>query len=172
MSANSHGSSTPGRPLTYSGNNNKKKIHIITLFVDHISKKIFAEFQQTTSSNETLISKQNMEREAFNEGIKIKSFHTDNGVFKSQQFRDNLNELQQNITFSGVGAHHQNGIAERHIRIVIEQSLTQLLHARQQWKSTLNIELWTFSVRYSIDIWNNTPKENLHYQTPNQSFQI
>ena len=37
-------SSTPGRPLTYSGNNNKEKIFYVTIFVDSISKKVFCEF--------------------------------------------------------------------------------------------------------------------------------
>ena len=31
-------SSTPGRPLTFSGKNTKIKIHIITIFVDQASK--------------------------------------------------------------------------------------------------------------------------------------
>ena len=37
-------SSTPGRPLTNSGKNNKKKIFIVSLFVDSISKDFFCEF--------------------------------------------------------------------------------------------------------------------------------
>ena len=52
-------SSTPGRPLNYSGRNNK--MFIITLFVDLISKKIFVEFQQTTSTNDTLENKRIIE---------------------------------------------------------------------------------------------------------------
>ena len=57
-------SSTPGRPLTFSGKNNKNKISILTIFVDQISKKIFAEFQQTTSADDTLKSKVRMEMDA------------------------------------------------------------------------------------------------------------
>ena len=38
-------SSTPGRPLTYSGKHNTNiLLFIVTLFVDSISKKVFAEF--------------------------------------------------------------------------------------------------------------------------------
>ena len=37
-------SSTPIIPLTYSGNNDKQKIFIVSMFVDSISKKLFCEF--------------------------------------------------------------------------------------------------------------------------------
>lgn len=56
---------TTGRPMKYSGHNHKLKIHIITLFVDHISNKTFLEFQHTTNSEETLQSKQRMEKDAY-----------------------------------------------------------------------------------------------------------
>ena len=39
--------STPGRPLTYSGKNNKNKIFFVTIFVDSVSKKVFCEFQHS-----------------------------------------------------------------------------------------------------------------------------
>ena len=57
-------SSTPGHPLTYSGNNSKDKIFYVTVFVDSISKKVFCEFQHSTGAAETIKAKQNMERDA------------------------------------------------------------------------------------------------------------
>ena len=62
-------SSTPGRPLTYSGKHNKSKVFIITLFVDSISKKVFTEFQISIGAKEKLAAKHSMERE-----IKIVTF--------------------------------------------------------------------------------------------------
>ena len=67
-------SSTPGRPLTYSGWNNKEKVFYVTVFVDSISKKVFCDFQHSTGAEETVIAKQNMEREANTCGVKVKSF--------------------------------------------------------------------------------------------------
>ena len=52
-------SSTPGRPLTHSGKNNKRKILVVSLFVDSISKKIFCEFQDSTGAEETIKAKRN-----------------------------------------------------------------------------------------------------------------
>ena len=112
-------STTPGRPLTYSGKNSKHKIYIVTLFVDHISKKFFVEFQLTTNVKETIESKQCMEAEANKTFTKIASFHADNGVFKANDFMKHLQTLGQDITFCGVGAHHQNGVSERSIRTIV-----------------------------------------------------
>ena len=49
--------STPGRPLTFSGRNNKKKICVVSLFVDSIFKRVFCEFQHSSSASETVESK-------------------------------------------------------------------------------------------------------------------
>ena len=67
-------STTPGRPLTYSGKNNSNKSFFVTVFVDSVSKKIFTEFQHSCSAAETLKSKHNIEREAHQHSVKIKLF--------------------------------------------------------------------------------------------------
>ena len=65
-------SSTPGRPLTYSGMNNKLKMFYVTVFIDSISKKGFCEFQRAPGAAETVKAKQAMEREAMKSDAKIK----------------------------------------------------------------------------------------------------
>ena len=122
-------SSTAGRPLTYSGNNSKKKIFFVTIFVDSISKKVFCEFQNSTGAKETIEAKRHMERDAKASGVKVNAFRADNGIFKSTEFRLELKNNDQDITFCGVGAHHQNGVAERYIRTMVERARTVLLNA-------------------------------------------
>ena len=163
-------STTPGRPLTYSGQNNKNKIYFVTVFVDSISKKIFVEFQHTNNAKETLKSKHNMEREAHQNGVKIKPFRADNGVFKATPFRIDLEASNQNITFCGVGAHHQNGIAERFIGILTERARTVLLNAHARNTIHIPMELWTFAFRHVCTQWNNTPRKELNWCTPNEMF--
>ena len=55
-------SSTPGRTLTYGGKNSKHKIFYVTVFVDSISKKVFAEFHNFTGAKEAIAAKHIMER--------------------------------------------------------------------------------------------------------------
>ena len=102
----------------------------MTLFIDHISKRMFVEFQHSTNAEETLTSKIHMEREAYKERIKIKSFHADNGVFKADKFQKHININHQSITFCGVGAHHQNGVAEHSIKDLTSTARTLILHAK------------------------------------------
>ena len=99
-------SSTPGQPLTYTSKNNKKKIFIVSLFVDSISKKLFCEFQHSTGTEETILSKQNMESECKRSKVNVKSFRGDNGVYKTAEFRAELRNNDQHITYCGVGTYH------------------------------------------------------------------
>ena len=54
-------------------------------------------------------------------GFKIERYHSDNGIFSKQVFRSDIKKAfrseidytNQNITFCGVGYHHQNANFER-----------------------------------------------------------
>ena len=138
-------SSTPGRLLTPSGRPSKKQCTAVTLMVDTVSKKIFAGFQQSTNAEETIQFKTEVEREAMSCNVRLRTFRADNGVFKSKAFHDNVNSLGQKITFCGVGAHNQNGVAERYIRTVFEKARTLLLHAHARWPK-VSFDLWPFAV--------------------------
>jgi transposase InsO family protein len=84
--------------------------------VDHASNYIFHRAQFSTTANETLTSKLALEQHANEHSISIKKYHTNNGVFALQAFRTACASQNQQLSFSGVGAHHQNGIAERNIK--------------------------------------------------------
>jgi hypothetical protein len=106
-------SSLPGRWLTASGKPSKKKCTTISIFVDSVSNKIFAEFQSGATAAETLHSKKIVEQQAFHENVKFKKFCADTGIYKSKEFHANIEDCGQTITFCGVGAHHQNGLSEQ-----------------------------------------------------------
>jgi hypothetical protein len=69
---------------------------------------------------ETLKGKHNFECFAKQFDIKIKHYHDDNAPFGANEFKSDIANQDQELTFSGVGAHHQNGVAERSIRTVIQ----------------------------------------------------
>ncbi len=145
-----------GRTLTNSSRPNEKYSGG-TIFVDHASGRIFLHNQISLRSGETLIGKRLVEREAHLSGRRLTSFHADNGVFTSQEFREDLARKQQTISFSGVGAHHQNGVAERHIKTISYLARAMLLHAALQWPKTHDVELWSFCLEHAVYIWNNLP---------------
>jgi hypothetical protein len=64
----------------------------------------------------------------------------------------------QKVYLCGVSAHFQNGIAERIIKDLTEQSRTSLLHAvHSRWPSAITIKLWPYALRYINDVYNATP---------------
>ena len=142
----------------------------MSLFVDSTSKKKICEFQHSTGAEENTLSKQNMERECKIFDVNIKAFGGDNCVYKADELRAELRNNDQHITYCGVGAHHQNGVAERYIRTMVEKTRTVLLNAHAIWPSFIEMELWTFAFRHVVNQWNNTPRFDLAYKTPDERF--
>jgi hypothetical protein len=62
-------------------------------------------------------------------GVTIKGYHSDNGVFSSQEFLTNCQELNQKLTFSSIGAHHPNGIADHDIQMVSNMAQANMIYA-------------------------------------------
>jgi hypothetical protein len=61
-------------------------------------------------------AKEAFEAFARNMGVRIQHYHDDNGRFADNGFVNAVNKQQQTISFCGVNAHFQNGIAEKRIR--------------------------------------------------------
>jgi hypothetical protein len=121
VSMDQYVSSVPGRlPHTMGKEAPKLKYHGGTIFVDHASSFIFLVNQSSLRVGETLQSKIAFECIANTCGHNIKSFRADNMPFSSKEFKADLVTKGQEITFSGVGAHHQNGVAERAIQTVTQ----------------------------------------------------
>jgi hypothetical protein len=68
-----------------------------TLLVYHASGKLFIFCQFSNNSSETINSKQCLESLARQEGIAIKKYHADNGVFASKAFKGELIYSNKNI---------------------------------------------------------------------------
>ena len=83
-----------------------------TTFVDHVSNYVYVHLMRDLSLTETLLAKSAMEKVVAQVGRTIKKYHSNNGRFADNSFIDAVNGKDQNITFYGVGAHHQNGIIE------------------------------------------------------------
>ena len=60
--------------------------------------------------------KLSIEKFFYQHGHSIQSWHTDNGRYAEEDFKEAVSSANQAITFCGVGAHHQNEIAEAAIK--------------------------------------------------------
>jgi hypothetical protein len=90
--------------------------------------------------------------------VSIRHYLCDNGRFADKLFIDDVRSQRQHITFCGVNAHFQNGIAERKIRELQELTRTSLLHATARWPCAINTHLWPYALRIANDVIVNTPK--------------
>ena len=133
-----------------------------TIFADHASGYLGAYHQTSLNAIQTIRSKHLFEREARQNDRVVKQYQGDNGVFKSEEFQDDLREHNQVIHYSGTGAHHQNGAAERAVGISVERARVMLIHAAIHWPEQTNVNLWPFAMNYSVFIHNHTPNKDSH----------
>jgi hypothetical protein len=121
----------------------------VTVFVDHYSRLRFVYLMTSNlTSSETLDTKHAFERYAAKHGMQIKHYHCNNGCFADNEFCAACEAQQQKLTFCGVNAHFQNGIAERAIHGLSEGVMKQLLHACQRWPQAVSTALWLCALRH------------------------
>ena len=71
---------------------------------------------------------------------------------------EELLKKQQKIRFSGAGASHQNGAAERSIKTVVTMASTMLMQADLRCpEDTLSTDLWRMEMAYTVWVYNRTP---------------
>ena len=60
------------------------------VFIDHASGYVSIKHQVAINATETVKAKLAFEREAQSQGVVIKGYHTDNGIFNSSEFMEEL----------------------------------------------------------------------------------
>jgi hypothetical protein len=121
---------------------------------------VFIYNQVSARAGETLIGKKKYERLALDSGVSVQTYHADNGIFATKAFRAHCNYKGQELEFIGVGAHHQNGVAERVIQIVSSLARTMLLHMSLHWLEHADLELWPFALEHAAFLWNHLPRSD------------
>ena len=92
-------------------------------------------------------------------GVDILHYHADNGRFADNLFMEHVRKSGQTISFCAVGAHFQNGRAEKKIRDLRATARKMLLHAMSRWSDTITINLWPYALRTACDQMNMIPKD-------------
>ena len=86
---------------------------------------------------------------AYNLGVLVHKYTTDNGIFGAHEFTSEISAKGQIVKYCGVGAHHQNGNAERSIRTVSNMARVMMLHASLRWPETADAWLLTMLSMYT-----------------------
>ena len=62
-------------------------------------------------------------------------------------------------TGCGVNAHFQNGMAEKRIGDLQDQTTTMLLRAESKWPDIISANLWPYALREANEALNSTPSK-------------
>jgi hypothetical protein len=128
-----------------------------TVFVDHYSRMTYIYLQKRLTSDETVQAKRAFERHCQTLGVKVRHYHADNGRFADNGFINHCKLSNQTISYCGVNAHWQNGIAEKKIRDLQEKARTMLLYANHKWPTMLSPSLWPYALRAAAEVENSVP---------------
>jgi len=160
VSVDHYQSAQPGRLYKSRGGTNAKDMFCGgAIFSDHSSGYVDIRHQVALSAAETVKAKLRYERDAFTNGVAIQAYHTDNGVFTSNDFMEELLKSKQQIRFSGSGAAHQNGVAERAIQTVVNMARTMMLHAAMRSpEGMMTADLWPMAMDHAVWLYNRIPK--------------
>ena len=118
----------------------------VTTFFDHISDLVYVHLMRYFSLAETLLEKAEMEKTMAQAGWTVLHYHADNGRFSDNCFVEAINSKDQNITFYGVGTHHQNGIVKNK-KLLTNGALTLLLHGIRMWLQMIDEMFWPFAIK-------------------------
>ena len=151
-------SPSPGLIAQLKGVPTLQRYTAATIFVDHFSRLSFVYLQQAMTSAETVEAKIAFEKFSESHGVAVRHYHADNGRFADNMFLEDIKEKRQSITYCGVNAHFQNGIAEKRIRDLQDLTRTALLHASARWPEAVNHHLWPYALRTVNDALGCTPR--------------
>lgn len=151
-------SPTPGLIAQMTGKLTTKRYKHATVYVlDQRSRFGYVRLQKTSSAEETIVGKRAFETYARRHGITVKNYLADNGIFKANLWVEECKKQGQGLTFAGVNAHHQNGVAERRICELQDMARTMLIHANSRWSESVTTNLWPYAIRMANEAINNTP---------------
>ncbi len=79
-------------------------------------------------------------------------------VFGSKDITPTMAFLRnQKYSFSGVGAKHQNGVAERNIKTVAQWARANMLHLATHWPQHANSTYWPQAINCVVWVFNRLP---------------
>jgi len=89
----------------------------------------YLKVQVGCTATETIKSNLRFEYLATDVGMQIHSYHTDNGIYCSEEFLKELQAKGQGIKMSGVSAQFQNGAAKSIMKSIVQSAWTMMLYA-------------------------------------------
>ena len=129
-----------------------------TICVNYSSGCIFHHHQTLLQAGTMIQGKHKFETFADQFGIKLKTFHAHNHPFAKKEFLKDVELQDQEIKFSGVGNHHQNGVSEWATQTLTSWALCYMTHQLMHWPACFQADMWSFAFDHAVMIWNHLPQ--------------
>ena len=84
-------------------------------------------------------------------------YHADNGQFADNAFLNHVQQQNQSVTYCGVNAHFQNGVAEERVGDLQDHTCTSLLHATARWPAAISTYFWPYALQTANDVLVSAP---------------
>jgi hypothetical protein len=123
------------------------RYRVANIFVDTFSRVSYVHLQQTSNAIEALEAKKHYEDFARTHGVTIQHYHADNGRFIETMWQNHAQLMGKTVTFSGVGANHQNGIVEKRICDLQDLARALLIHTIRRWPDATTTHLRPYALR-------------------------
>ena len=140
-----------------------------TIYVDHYSRLSYVHLQKQLTSDKTVQGKVAFETFCEARGVTVKHYHANNGRFADKGFVNHVGANRQSISYCGVNAHFQNGMAEKRIRDLQDQTTTMIMHAESRWPDVISSNLLPYALHEANETLNATPS-NVTGKVANQMF--
>ena len=127
-------SNSPSLIAQLKGKLTQQQYKYATVFVNQFSGYTFIYLQKCLTSEETVMAKHAFESSVEQHRVKTLHYYADNGQFADNTFIADCKVQRQGLSYCGVNAHFQNGIAECCIGDIQEQTRTSMLYAMNKWK--------------------------------------
>jgi hypothetical protein len=100
VSLDQYVSSVPGRLAHVYGKEKKRDMLTGgTIFVNHATGRVFIYNQVSARAGDTLIGKKKYERLALDSGVSVHTYHADNGIFATKEFKAHCDYKGQEVEF-------------------------------------------------------------------------
>jgi hypothetical protein len=153
-------SSTPGLIAQMRGIPTTKRYTCATVFVDQATGYGYIHLQKSTGAEEMLVAKAAFETHMNTVAVSIRHYHSDNGIFADNGFREACKGARHHLTFCRVNAHFQNGVAERRIGSLTTTARTMLVHTKRRWPTAIAANLWPYAFRHANEVLNHLPRSS------------
>jgi hypothetical protein len=153
----------PGYTWKHKGRPTLKKYKNLILSVHHKTRLLYPSFQESKTAPEACRSKCDYEKFAQQYQVTVKSYHADNGAFRSETFQKGNGNKNQQRNFSGVNAQWQNGLIERSNGTLCAAARSMLNNTISRWDKTIKAELWPFAIQHAATIYSTTKRRSRDY---------